>query len=934
VKLSDIAVVGGPSPGGLRLELLGQPGSSGLELELLHDDRSTGTFARVFAGSVGRSDLSLPVAFKLQRDASLNLEQRSSARAKMDRERGVHRRLQKALPSDAPGLRHLVRQFEIWAGPLDEADSLPPCILCAHAIHGLAPRCPNAACRGARLVEQEDRDLGALLKCERCGGRYFFSQQERRRIRLATVQRDEACGECQHRHDPEQRECQRASTFISFYCNRALLLERLDLDLEDYLNWSQASVSVLPANRPAAVRAFKRHQEARSEAVRWPEEGPCSAAERCTLERLAGVVEVFAAILEGIRFLHHHKVAHLDLKPANVCVRFRGAELEVKLIDLGLSDDAAALGVLRQAAGPLQLGTDFTAPEFQRLARQPEQVRCRFRQDRHCEMVWKGNRAGEIRPGDRLFFSVGGEDGYAYRAVWVAQQHDALHVHARIEGPGAAWDGRIEPLPALSSPADLQDCVLAEIEPHCGYPADVFSLGMVLLALLTGKQHGRCVRDYRTLLDPLRKHLAQHASQLGPLPARALVHKVLEPGASQTFLGDFRTKIYAVAVEGLGQVLPLGEELLGLVLRATIRGDLRLFYQEHRSSDAIAALNRLQTDLEPVRRSLRAAQLTASACLERINRLRALPKMAGGGPLVIRTVRLAYPELDLAAASETALARELAFELNRGPEAEAIVAQWKRELQAAAPPIWAAPLLTLLTRYGRRQEASLAVAEKFLHRAGQDRSRFARWQALVKRLGASREFASLLRRRLGKMHQELFRPWDDGLQVKWLGILKTNYVDLLLPDNAADHFGVPELLTSLEEVKAGHQVTHQRDQDRLAEFDNETARWDEGLAAADWLPGVVALRKQIEAQELRLAKEAESWHVRFTEVAEVLAKFLTNVNQALQQPRDGSGRLRLSRDARERCDDDDAGQAASWLEKNWAGPGDAVEADLILRDVE
>jgi len=38
--------------------------------------------------------------------------------------------------------------------------------------------------------------------------------------------------------------------------------------------------------------------------------------------------------LEGVRFLHHHKVAHLDLKPANVVIT---ATKQLKLIDFSIS---------------------------------------------------------------------------------------------------------------------------------------------------------------------------------------------------------------------------------------------------------------------------------------------------------------------------------------------------------------------------------------------------------------------------------------------------------------------------------------------------------------------------------------------------------------------------------------------------------------------
>ena len=48
---------------------------------------------------------------------------------------------------------------------------------------------------------------------------------------------------------------------------------------------------------------------------------------------------------------HNHGVAHRDLKPRNICLRLRGSEIEVKLIDLGLADFSEAEQHLRIGRG-------------------------------------------------------------------------------------------------------------------------------------------------------------------------------------------------------------------------------------------------------------------------------------------------------------------------------------------------------------------------------------------------------------------------------------------------------------------------------------------------------------------------------------------------------------------------------------------------------
>src|SRR5262249_32439286 len=57
-------------------------------------------------------------------------------------------------------------------------------------------------------------------------------------------------------------------------------------------------------------------------------------------------------------------IAHLDLKPHNLCLRL-DAPLKVKVIDLGLASDPKTLLYLHQAEGARQLLTEYAAPEVQ-----------------------------------------------------------------------------------------------------------------------------------------------------------------------------------------------------------------------------------------------------------------------------------------------------------------------------------------------------------------------------------------------------------------------------------------------------------------------------------------------------------------------------------------------------------------------------------------
>src|SRR5262249_55063282 len=156
------------------------------------------------------------------------------------------------------------------------------------------------------------------------------------------------------------------------------LLERLDLDLEDYLRWGRGEGS--SDTRRATRQAFDRHRlllRQRQEQLPGP-----SVARVAELQASA---DLFADVLVGVEHLHQCGVAPLDLEPGNVCVRFRGADLDVKVIDLGLSDDPNTLAYLRQAEGLLSLWTDYSAPEFRRPRARPVGIAGRFREGA-CEL--------------------------------------------------------------------------------------------------------------------------------------------------------------------------------------------------------------------------------------------------------------------------------------------------------------------------------------------------------------------------------------------------------------------------------------------------------------------------------------------------------------------------------------------------------------------
>src|SRR5262249_45136104 len=152
-----------------------------------------------------------------------------SVAAKFDKERNVHRRLQEQAENNCQ--ERIVRQLEVWRGPAEhQADSLEPCILCARARHGLAPRCPECNDPSAILEELELTDDRGL-RCSRCQRQFWSTPKTRDSILEATLRHDPACHGCAYEHHPNIEPCRNSAVFLNFFRNRVLLLERLDLDL-------------------------------------------------------------------------------------------------------------------------------------------------------------------------------------------------------------------------------------------------------------------------------------------------------------------------------------------------------------------------------------------------------------------------------------------------------------------------------------------------------------------------------------------------------------------------------------------------------------------------------------------------------------------------------------------------------------------------------
>jgi hypothetical protein len=958
MKRTEIAVRGAPSTEALRLELSGRPGEDGLVLEFLHDDRQTGTLARVLGGWVGLGEVSVPVAVKLQRDIALSQEDRGSVAAKFDKERNVHRRLQEC--AEGAGQERIVRQLEVWKGPADhEADSLEPCILCARARHGLTPLCPECNDPTAVLEElQLTDDRG--LRCCRCHRQFWSTPKTRDAILEATLRHDAACRGCALENSPNPDGCRGSAVFLNFFRNRVLLLERLDLDLDDYLRWAHYEGS--PLTRQDAHRAFEEH---RRQLRLRRDQLPGAAVAKVFDLRL--VADLFSDVLAGVEHLHRNGVAHLDLKLANVCVRFRGAELDVKLIDLGLSDDPHTLAYLRQAEGPLSLWTDFSAPEFRRPRGHPLAVDGRFRADA-CELDWpwtEGQTPEPPCPGDVLFFEDRGLGQQPWRVVSVRPGRAGwLLVGAEAEPQHRAWLGEARDVGPFGPEARHRAGLGVVLEKHCGFPADVYSLGMLLLSVLVGRPD---IGDFRDALPSVQIELEDQSHQWARLPGRALVQRLLsKPSKHLQVLHS-----YAHRLSAYGVAQPLAEELLGVVLRATLRGDPRVFYLSDRGADARPALRRLRADLDAVRgaaaNTLAAAQAAAvrEARLAVLDQLRSrLQKPADQPHPPTRpdpARRLLFPALDLGAAGDGACARELAYLSPLAGELGSVLDRWEQELTRSEEdgPV-GGRTWDFLLRYCRVTMPNAAAAGRFLgvydeltgkvHQSGlpadlaqaEDRERVRRWlddhERVAERLRCGREFVESFRQFVAALCEKLLRPWDRALRGRNFLFFRRHVVRL--PLNRAERLAIrnTEMKATLEQLSATVQQGVTARAQRAADFSGALARWRSWFAGRSWLDTL----GRLEADALRQRQELEAaddvWDRTWAEFVDRLGRWLKEIDalldnyEPLLSAEDAAEEVsvRLTRPQREALDPGGAEEAVAWLGRNWPAPSERGEAVFAL----
>jgi hypothetical protein len=573
----------------------------------LHDD-DVGTFATVYGG---RSPGPFPVrlAVKVQRERSRNREHESVVAAKFDEEARMHAAL------TAGGNNGVVRYYDLTGS--GAAADLAPTVLCWDAPHGLGPRCPAESC-GRPLEPDPLADDGALV-CVGCKAR--FGADSEYAVRKATVRRDPGCDGCPRRNGPADG-CLPRTRFLTRLPAKLLAFERLDLDLSDYLRWATTP----PVGRADAYAAYQSH---RTEAD----------ADPSGLGAIGRVANLFLGVVDGARRLHRELDggAHLDLKPENVCLRLTGRRATPKVIDLGVSADAAARERLSHL--PVRpVSGEYTAPEVVRPRAEVRVVKA----VRQGDVVWlllpRGDAALDpvVAVGDRV--ELTGPDG-----TTVVSR--VTQTASKPPGVWAATDLKPTGLPEVNRVTVLK---------HAGPAADLYSLGLMLVAVVSGRPQLPVVTERLEFLavQAFRRADGTVHPELNGRPARAAVRRVTRAVSENPFLSPLADEL-ARSVSRFPGAEPLAAELLGLGLRACVRGVPGWSFATDRGAGPEAvgpfreAVSRVAAAADRLA-AVAAADAARGRLLDRLRALRALVP-AGAGTTQAEAVGVVPAEVLVAA---------------------------------------------------------------------------------------------------------------------------------------------------------------------------------------------------------------------------------------------------------------------------------------------
>ena len=190
-----------------------------------------------------------------------------------------------------------------------------------------------------------------------------------------------------------------------------------------------------------------------------------------------------------------------------------------------------------------------------------------------------------IEPRDRITLMLPGHDDLEAQVDTIKIGSDRLHVQATVLESNEGWDG-----PGAGTAALL-------VHRTCGQPGDIFSLGMLLVAMLTRRVD---LKGYRESdLPTIRLYFESRLGAMADIDGQSLLRLLKR---SQLPFQHFPQ--LDAALGRFGDARFLAEELFGVALRCALRGPKEIFYRSGRGATSKPDLGRLRADIERIRRAV------------------------------------------------------------------------------------------------------------------------------------------------------------------------------------------------------------------------------------------------------------------------------------------------------------------------------------------
>jgi len=526
--------------------------SGEVEWDLFHDGERVGTHAKVGRALLVNPDGSRrEVAVKLRRDHPLGPPiDPGDASLRFWHEHVCHQIFLQGVNREA--IPKVVNPQEHRpSGDLTHPDVIPSCVVCTQARHAIALRG-----KGELLREGDARGFERRLTGNNAGAQWWSLAHHYDEVLDASLGKDDsACGGCRLRNLGSSA-CRQHILYVNFYPNEFLLFPVWDTSLEAYLT---------RANSEALLDRPRNH----------------------LVQRL-GIAHDVAL---GLRQLHKAKIWHHDLNPENIVLKKGKSRSHAAIIDLGLSynadDQHGSNGVKagdslnrwprRLSYAAWECRQDLLEEPIILSATRLEPSKAAFDLDQ-SSLNWL-DYDPPICPGDRIVRLHVGDDRQTFDVL--AVERGAEGNYLGIEG-SATW--------AIGEPANFL------VERQRGPAADLFSLGMVMIALLIDHPKSRPMRRELEHAQDVVTTLAGAAEPIDPFD---LATTLLAHGHAFSTTGK---QFVHGRLARYGSYEPLARRALGLALSLTLRGPngCGAVTVDRRMTDVAPALDKICVWLEKI----------------------------------------------------------------------------------------------------------------------------------------------------------------------------------------------------------------------------------------------------------------------------------------------------------------------------------------------